>query len=409
MKRKVLRSIDKSAGRLVTLILTGYDRTLGYLMRRLAPQSQPGRPPKRILAIKIVGIGDTVLMLTPLTALRRRFPEAKITALVTPLSSGIISRQPMIDDVMVYDILGKQQGVLDLLKLMWELARRRFDCVIDFEQYFQFTAVLGYLSGAPLRIGLYNRNHRKHLFTHPVFLDPDSHMVDIYMKLLEPLGIQADPVKTLEDIHVSAEDESEILTLLGHAGIEEDQLLVGIHAGSGPRAPHKRWALERFVEIIQRLKHNLNPQVVLTGSKEEQQLVDRIIDLAGAEGVHNMAGRLSINQTAALIRRCDLFLSNDTGPMHISAAVGTPTIGLFGPEAPCRYAPVGARNVYIHRPIECTPCVHIYAGRADECKDPICMKRISVVEVWAAIQQYDLKRPRRLAPNVCPQDPERLR
>lgn len=395
MKRKILRSVDKTLGRLATLKLVAYDRTVGRLIRRLTPRPRGDRPPRHILVTKLVGIGDTVLMLTPLARLRRQFPDARITALVTPLSSGIIKGQPMIDEVIVYDILAEHRGVVDFIKILRRLRRERFDCVIDFEQYFQITAVLGYLTGAPMRIGLYYaRNPRRFLFTHPVFLDPDSHMVDTYMQLLEPLGIKADPVTALEDIHIGTEDENEMLALLSRCRIGDDDLVIGIHPGSGPRAPQRQWGLERFVEIIQRLKHDLNAHIVLTGSDRERPLVDRIIDLAGADAVHNMAGRFSISQTASLIRRCDLFLSNDTGPMHISAAVGTPTIGLFGPETPCRYAPVGERNIAIHRPIECTPCVHIYDGRADPCLDPICMKRISVVDVWAAIQQYDLKRSR---------------
>lgn len=395
MKRKLLRSIDKSLGRLATFVLAGYDRTVGWLVRLLTPEAPGGRDPGHILVIKMVGIGDTVLMLTPLASLRNRFPDARITALVTPLSSGILSGQPVVDDVIVYDVLGRQQGIVPLIRLVWRLWRERFDCVVDFEQYFQFTAALGYLSGAPRRIGLcYSRNPRRLLFTDPVSLDPERHMVDSYMSLLEPLGIRSEPVKTLVDIHVSPEDEARVSETLRQCRIGDKDPVIGIHAGSGPRAPHKRWALERFVEIIQRLKHDLNVHVVLTGTDDERQLVDRIIDLAGADAVHNMAGRFSIKETSVLIRRCTLFLSNDTGPMHISAAVGTPTIGLFGPESPCRYGPIGTHSRSIYRPIECTPCVHIYEGRADDCLDPICMKRISVVDVWAAIRQHDLQRCR---------------
>ena len=330
-------------------------------------------------------------MLTALARLRRRFPDTRISVLVTPLSSGIITRQEAVDDVIVYDLLGKQSGPSGLIGLIRVLRRMEFDCVLDFEQYFHATALLAYLSGAPRRVGFYyDRGLRKRLFTDPVFLDPDRHMVDSYVRLLEPLGIEPEPVETLEDIFISRDEEQAARSWLLAREINEADTLVGIHAGSGPRAPYKRWPARKFAEIVRRLTGQRKAHVILTGGAQERQLNEEIIRLAGGGTVHNIAGDLSVIRTAAMIRKCSVFLSNDTGPMHIAAAMGVPTVGLFGPELPRRYGPVGKRNVALRKSLPCTPCVHIYRGQVRDCDDPVCMKQIDVEDVWSEMLRCGL-------------------
>jgi heptosyltransferase-2 len=332
-------------------------------------------------------------MLTPLARLQSEFPDARITVLVTPLSVGILSAQPYVDDTIVYDVFGGDRGVAGLLRIVRNLRAGGFDCVIDFEQHFQMTSILTYLTGAARRIGFYyTGSPRKGLFTDPVFLNPDGHMVDAYMALLAPLGIESDEIEELQPISVLPGDEALVAGWLESRGIGPDDLLVGIHSGSGIRAPVRRWPPERFAEIVRRLQIEYGARVVLTGGSEEKERVRGIIELAGAEGAYSAAGDLSILQTAALMGRCDLFISNDTGPLHMAAASGTATIGLFGPNSPTRYAPVGRRNTSIFKAVECSPCIQIHEGRVDDCRDGICIREINVDEVWDAVLKYDLGR-----------------
>jgi lipopolysaccharide heptosyltransferase II len=383
MSRNLLRFIDGSLGRTAARVLGVLDRVLQWSRRDRPRTVGTDRPPKNILAIKIVGIGDTVLMLTSLARLRRRFPDTRISVLVTPLSAGIIARQQAVDDVIVYDLFGKDRGLFGLLALIRTLRRRGFDCVLDFEQHFNATALLSYLSGAPRRIGFYyGGGPRKRLFTDPVFLEPRRHMVDSFVRLLEPLGIEPGPVETLERIFVGPDDEEAARDWLRARKIGEGDSLFGIHAGSGPRAPRRRWPPERFAEIVRRLTEQHKAHVILTGSAQERELNEEIIRLAGGGAAHSTAGDLSIIQTAAVISKCSAFLSNDTGPMHIAAAAGVPTVGLFGPDLPCRYRPIGKGNVAIHKNPPCAPCVNIYKGQVRDCDDPVCIKQIDVEEVW---------------------------
>ena len=389
--RTLMRKADRSLGRGATLTLALLDR----LSRRFRGdvRSEAGQEPRQILVIKLVGLGDTVLMLTPLRRLREAFPGARIHALVTPLSIGILEGQPQIDGLIVYDVLGDDKGLAGFIRLVQRLRGYGFDCVIDFEQYFQMSAIISYLTRAQRRIGLYYPgNPRRHLLTDPVFLDPDLHMVDAYMGLLGPLGIPIEPVGVLEPVWIGPGDAREAERWLAERRQRPKGPLVGIHSGSGIRTPARRWPRERFAEIIRRISAEYGADIVLTGGKSEVKLVDDILKQAGVDSAYSAAGCLTIKQTAALMRMCDLFISNDTGPVHIAASVGAPTIGLFGPNIPQRYAPIGKETSSIFKHVKCSPCVLIHKGMAKECGRGICMEAIGVEEVWDEIRSYNLGR-----------------
>ena len=325
-------------------------------------------------------------MLTPLAHLRRRFPDARITALMTPLSAGILSVQPSVDETILYDVFGKDRGITGILRIVRLLRARKFDCVIDFEQHFQLTCILAYLTGAPRRLGFYfNGSPRRRIFTDPVYINPDQHMVESYMDLLGPLGVSCARVEELESVHIPAEDVEYAEAWLGDHDIGQGDMLVGVHVGSGPRAPAKRWGIEKYAEVVRRLRDDLGGKVVLTGSLGERDLAAKVAELAGGDGVFNASGELNIRQTAALLSRCRLFISNDTGPMHLAAALGTRTIGLFGPETPVRYGPVGKANRAVYAGVHCSPCVHIYAGIVNDCAEGLCMGAIEADDVWDAV------------------------
>lgn len=388
MLRKLLRFIDKTFGRLVIIILILYDRALRPPIKRPGKDSPGGKKIKNILVIKIVGLGDTVLMLTPIKRLREHYADVKISALVTSLSSGILADQRIIDEVIIYQVLDQHKGILDFIKLIRYLRSKRFDCVIDFEHHFKLVSVISYLTGAAKRIGFhYNQNLRGRLYTHSVFLDPGRHMVDSFMELLKPLDIESKQVKSLEKIHIHSSDEERVTSWLTAHGIKDNNLMVAIHAGSGLRALSRRWDKEKFAEIIRRLNEQYQARVILTGSRDEHELLEQIIKLAPNGTVYNSAGQLDLKGTAALMKRCQLVISNDTGPMHIAAAMGARTIGLFGPNLPSRYAPIGKNNAFIYKKVKCSPCIQVHEGKVFECQDPICMHQIGVEEVWTAIKQ----------------------
>jgi ADP-heptose:LPS heptosyltransferase len=216
-------------------------------------------------------------------------------------------------------------------------------------------------------------------------------MVESFSRLLGPLGIPFEPFDALEKVAINREDQAGIDRWLAGHGIANGDLVIAVHPGSGPRAPHRRWDKSKFAEITRRLGAELGAKVVLTGTAEERALVREVRSLAGTPGVLDAAGEFSIGQVAALAGRCDLVLSNDTGTMHVAAAMGVPTVGLFGPESPTRYGPFGQRNRSVYKHLPCSPCIEIHRGRHRRCGDAQCMGDIGVEEVWAVIEGYDLK------------------
>jgi heptosyltransferase-2 len=386
--RKFLRLVDKGLGPTAIRVLVAYDRL------RPGPARAAGRgaaPPSAVLVIKLVGLGDTVLMLTPLKRLRERFPRARIAALVTPLSAEVMAGQPLVDEVIVFDALGLRGNPFGAASLLRALRRRRFDCVIDFEQHFQLSAVLAYLTGAPRRIGFsWNRSLRGRMFTDPVCPAADEHMVESFLRLLVPLGLTPKPVEALEQITTSPEDQAKVSQWLTRHGIGNGDLVVAVHAGSGPRAPHRRWDKAKFAEIARRLGTDTGAKVVMTGTDRERPLVREIVSLAATPNAYDASGEFTVKQVAELARRCDLVVSNDTGTMHVAAAMGTPTVGVFGPESPTRYGPFGGRNRSVFKHLACSPCIEIHRGRHRRCADPRCIAEIGVEDVWAAIATYGL-------------------
>lgn len=386
MKRDILRVIDRTAGAAIIVILAVYDR----LKRMLGcVRSSENEPIRRILVIKIIGLGDTALMMTPLNILARHYPKAKISGLVTSLSSGILAGQPVLQELIIYDIFGQDRGLGGLLRTIKAIRARKFDCVIDFEHHFKLVTVIAYLSGARKRIGFYHKKKpvRRFLYTDRIFLNPDQHMLRSFCDLLRPLDIETPELDRLEQIHYSEQDEQYVREWLAERNLDANDTLVGIHVGSGPRAQSRRWDPVNFMQMIKRLTSERTCKVILTGSADEYEMIEKIVAATDRRMVFNCAGAMTLKQLSALFVKIDLVISNDTGPMHIAAAMGTPTIGLFGPNLPKRYAPYGTRNIAIYKGAPCSPCIDIHVGKVPHCSDPICMKRISLNDVWYAIEQ----------------------
>lgn len=233
MARAFLRFVDRSFDRLLVRAIIAYDRiraALGGGRRRHLPGEGTGSGPRNILVIKLAGLGDTVLMLTPLARLRHEFPDAGITALVTPLSEGVLSVQASVDETIVHDVFGEDSGLPGLLRIIRLLRTGKFDCVVDFEQHFQLTSILAYFTGAPRRLGFYvGGSPGRGILTDPVRIDPARHMADSYMDLIGPLGLRTGRVEELEKIHIPGEDARYAAEWPGTHGRGKTTVYAGVH------------------------------------------------------------------------------------------------------------------------------------------------------------------------------------
>ena len=329
---------------------------------------------RNILLIRLSSLGDIVLTSPAIRAVREHFPKARISMLVASQSADLLTENPHLDEVIRFDRRAKDKDTAQMLKLARMLREREFDLAIDFQRKFR-TGLLAYLSGAKCRVGYHQP---KGLLCSVRVPDSTGHAVERYFALLHAAGIAAKD-RTLE-LFLSESDRNYARDAMQKRSIDGDKPTIGLFPGAGWKL--REWMPDRFAAIGDRLVRHFDAQVIVFGGQHERELANRVIDLMTEKAI-SLAGNHQIRQFAALIERCNLFLTNDTGPMHIAAALRTPTVALFGPGNHIRFQPLDPIHSTIRHDVPCNPCKQF----TDRCKDNICMKLITVDEVWNTICQ----------------------
>lgn len=312
----------------------------------------------RIAIIKLSALGDVIHALPVAHALRRRFPDARLTWIVEARQSLLLKDHPDLDGVIPADtrkwrtLLRSPARVsevgAELARLTRQLRDSRFEVAIDLQGLIK-SGVLIALTGAPFRIGFGWRRCRESLnacFTNlRVVPDPAAaHVVDQYLCLLEPLGVRdRRPVFHLPS---SPEAEQRIEEFLAEQGIKHRDRLVALNPGSG--RPEKRWPLSHFRILAERLSIDAGARIVLLWGPDEETLAREINDGLAVRPI--LGPQTSLLELAALLRRCALMVGGDTGPLHLAAALGTPALGLYGPTLGRRNGPYGLRCCAIQSP-----------------------------------------------------------
>ena len=348
-------------------------RDFGSLFGHLKPMKKY----ERILVTQTGGwIGDMILLTPTLRALKHAYESSHITMLVRPLVQKLMVDNPYLDELMVYDKRGEDRGLLKLLHLSQRLRKSRFDLAVILHPNSVRSALIPCLAKIPERIGT-RINGRGLFLTNSVNDRNDIHEVERYLHVLELIGI-SNPDPNLEFWH-TMEDRRAVARILAESGISDSDILVGVNPGTTWET--KRWELERFAQVIDALLRKYKARVVLTGSPAEKPLGDRLQELTSKEFV-NLIGKTDLLQLGALIERMSFYITCDSGPMHIAAAVNTPTIALFGPTSPIRHAPYGAGHVVIQKQMECSPCYERTCRRNHE-----CIKAIEVKDVLQHVEE----------------------
>jgi len=335
-------------------------------------------------------IGDAVMSEPALAALRELFPTAEITLLVKPAIAELLRGHPALQRILVYEDPGRHVGITGKWTLAGTLRRLRFDLAILFQNAFE-AALLTFLAGIPRRYG-YATDGRRFLLSDPIAVPERTkigHQVQYYLDMLRPLGSER-PAGSPR-LFLSQEEEQAMDQRLAEAGVDESDLLVGLNPGS-TYGSAKRWLPERFAETADRLSQEQGMQsgrrvrVVIVGARGEEALGCAIADRMQVKPIQ-LSGRTTMRELMAVIKRCDLFLTNDTGPMHLAASFGVPVVALFGPTDSRTTSPFGSGHTIVRHPVECAPCL------LRECPiDHRCMTRISVDEVYgAAVKQLVVK------------------
>ena len=306
----------------------------------------------RIAIIKLSSLGDVVHALPVAHALRRALPSAHLTWVVEAREYGILRDHPDLDAVVPVDtrlwrkLIWRPAGVRQVLgkvgRLRERIRRASFDVAIDLQGLLKSGLLTAY-TGAPLRIGFSAGRCRERwsaLFTNRRVTPPDSarHVVEQYLALLAPLGIESGPAEF--HVPVRAAAERRIEEFLVKEGVKPGDRLVAINPGAGH--PQKRWSVARFGALAERLATEAGARLLLLWGPDEAHMA-REISLALPGHSALLAPPTDLGELVALLKRCRLMIANDTGPLHLAAALGTPSLGLYGPTRAARNGPYGAR------------------------------------------------------------------
>jgi heptosyltransferase I len=294
-----------------------------------------GEEPKRILIIKPSALGDIILALPALSALRRSFPNARISWFVRPEFAPLITGHPYISDIILFDRkqLAKwwcsRESFNALRSLIRQLKTGEFDLVFDFQGLFR-TGYFSWRTGCKRRFGMAGARELAHLFyTDKISQDSSSiHLVDYYLKMVGAAGAQqGNPEFKLPE---DAGTADKIDKLLKSQGVNGKYAVIV----PGAAQVNKRWPIERFAELAAKIGERFGLSVVATGSQGEREYIEAI-----GKRVINLAGKTTVRELVPLMKRASLVVSNDTGPGHIAAALDVPMVMIFGPTNPARVCP----------------------------------------------------------------------
>jgi ADP-heptose:LPS heptosyltransferase len=305
--------------------------------------------PRNILVIDFGQLGDVVMSLPALRAIRDRFPYAKITVAVGKPGKELLSLSGYANEVLEVDRVALRDGptlisIARIAKFVAQVRRAKFDFVIDLHSYYE-TNILGFLSGAPHR--LYSRRENRSLDflgnfkPQPARERTKAHLVDRYLDTLKPLGIE-NPPRTPK-LSTSTADDLAVEAMLKKERAHSGELLVGIFPGAGNAS--RLWPLENFAEVADHLIRNDEVRVIVFAGPEERALVPQMRNVFPARTI--FFDRLTIPQLVSAQARLTLFVSNDTGPAHIAAAVGTPVVLIMDRPDLHSFTPAGEQNRFV--------------------------------------------------------------
>ncbi len=369
----LLKSLDATVGRLLCLLL-GYGDYLRSGGRSPAAASAALKiSGKRILVIRPGGLGDMILLLPALHVLAQSFPDAVIDLLCENRNAAVLPLSGFNGRILHYD--------RDRWRLWRRLRGRRYDIVVDTEQFHHLSAVIARLTGASCRIGFKINPVRNLLYTHLVNYALDAPESAQFMRLLTPFGL-SDRSPSLDGMLTDA------VSRLEPPPVAPVRDAVAVYAAAS--TPYKQWPIECFKQLITFIVEELELSVVLIGGKEAAPVSHRLAAVfkgraESAQTVVTMAGRASLLETAAMLRQSRFFVGTDCGLTHLAVAVGVPTVTLFGPSDPLKWGHPPPRHQVLHQGLSCSPC--FIFGYHRLCRTHDCMTAITVDDAIAACRR----------------------
>ncbi len=335
---------------------------------------------RNILIIRTDRVGDVILTTPMMAALRQNYPEARISVLVSVSTLELVEGNPHLNEILVDDRHGKHQGFWGFFRLVRGIRQKNFDAAFVMHTKNR-TNSLCFLAGIPHRIGYKNKKFG-FLLTEPIAdtrWQGLKHEVDYCLDVLKELGILSRESNLYLSVSRSAKEWAQ--RFLEQNQVKESDRLVAIHPGAS--CISKRWNPERFAEVANELFEKKGFKVILVGSKDNKDIIQKVKE-SFHHPVIDAIGQTTLGQLAGLFERCQLLISNDSGPVHMASALGVPVISIFGRNqaglSPIRWGPWGHSGLVLHKEVGCHQCL------AHNCRINFrCLDEIKPKEVLEAV------------------------
>ena len=368
---------------------------MGRLGKKYPPLTPQNVHPQRILVIRLDLIGDLVLSMTVVHALKRSYPGAEIDLLAIPASAKVVIHDPDLTEIITYDpniwrrpkALFQAKNWRDVYSLRRHLRAHHYDIAVSV--FGAWAGAIAVLSGAKRLVGFERESY-------PGFMTDNvpgrhwtpgdrKHEVDYCLELAKYSGATISPADRTPHLYVDPQARQQLEQLLIQEGIEPERPLIACHISSN-NGQSKRWPLPYWATLIDKLIREQDAQVILTGASTDLPLIESVLRHMQEQAI-NLAGKTSLPQLVALLQRADLVISGDSGPMHIAAAVGTPLIAIHGPTDPALSGPISPTATILRSDIWCSPCYN--ARDTADCRffTTQCMKNISPSQVFKVARE----------------------
>jgi lipopolysaccharide heptosyltransferase II len=396
LRKTTLRTTKSILNIFIYLIMSFFGGLfwLGRRGKNYPPLSTHNSHPRHILVIRLDLIGDLVLSMTTVRALKHAYPDATLDLLALPASAKVVIGDPDLHEIITYDpnVWRRPKALIQIknwrnaYNLLSHLHARNYDIAVSV--FGKWAGILAAVSGAKRRVG-FGRESYPGLMTDNVrgrHWRPGDHKheVDYCLELAKAAGANTSIPDRTPHLYVDPLAHQQLEQLLEREGIVPEKPLIACHISSN-NGQSKRWPIPYWAILIDKLIRVQNAQVVLTGASEDTPLIENVTRQMQEQAV-NLAGKTSLPQLVALLKRANLVISGDSGPMHIAAAVGTPLIAIHGPTDPALSGPVSPIATILRSDIWCSPCYN--AKDSADCRffTTQCMKNISPAQVLAVAQ-----------------------
>lgn len=334
---------------------------------------------RRLLVIKLWGVGNWALLRPVVRDLRERHPSARLTVLTLAGNRPLV--EDLADEMLLVRPAPLAAAALDLARAAWRLRRDPPDLALDFEPFAHAGALVARLGRAAQRVGFARAGRaRDRLYTVTVPMRGEAHVARSFRDLAEAAGVLPGPYEP-GHLQPSAAGRAQVEAL----GLPAAQGLALVHPGSGDNFPGRRWSEAGFAAVARTLAGE-GLCVLVTGDASEAALCERVAAAAGTD-VRSVAGLLDLEGLVALVARARLLASNDTGPVHLASALGVSTLALYGPNTPRLYGPLAPGSRAFYRALPCSPCLTADSHRSSRCRIFTCMASIPVGEVAEAARR----------------------